>query len=386
MLFTNPLRRLTVPVTACLLAVPVALAESANLMPDSSRPAAIGMTRAEVTGPGALRHLQSSHSAGVFTGPRAAATSAPQRASRGTARPATTPTPVAPAVRPRTKPGHVTTGHYLRKLNGRATDRLAMYRLGQRDAARNVSGTHHHVLLDIGGQMRGGVKLSATQRFISYAALVKAVVGYVEGYDSRQRSGAPATISVGTSNDLLVSAAHGKVWATQVVNPVLAKTADCDEITIAGANDIEPGFRGGPRASRAWLRGYLANTTAPFVFNGSADGCSTRKAMSHCNNGWTARDLAVLAGAMAPSRIMALPQIYNSDMAKQWAQISRTARLLQRPSLRIVGPLTETAACGRDRSCPTMASHRAFTLLRKAMKLARVSTKHLVSQVDLDVR
>jgi hypothetical protein len=286
----------------------------------------------------------------------------------------------------RTHPGHVVRGHYLRSLVGRQRDRWAMHALGAADARRNPRGMAHLVLLDIGGQSRYGVYLSTTRRFISYPDLVRALRAYVAGYHSRQRRAAPVTISLGTNNDLYTSARAGRLWARRVVNPVRAAARHYRGITVAGADDIEPGFAASPRATRAWLRGYLRHTGAPFVFNGSADGCSATRAHSRCNHGWNMRVLAVLAGAAAPSRIIALPQIYNPTMAAQWAQISRTAKLLHRHPLRIVGPLTEQVACGRDPACPSMPSRRAWRLLRHDLHRARLHPRSLPVQVDLDVR
>jgi hypothetical protein len=277
-------------------------------------------------------------------------------------------------------------GHYLRSLNGSARDLARMSYLGGLDARRNPSGIGHLVLLDIGGQVRNGVLLSATRRFLSYRGLVRAVVAYAGGYHGRQRHNAPVTIAVGTNNDLYTSRRAGHIWATRVVNPVRAATRRYRGITIAGADDMEPGFRAGPRATLGWLHGYLRSTQAPFVFNGSADGCSRRRPGSRCAHRWSARVLARLAGAAAPSRIVALPQIYNSAMAGQWAQIARTAKLVHRKPLRILGPLTEQAACGRDPSCPSMPSPRAWRLLRAQLHHARLHPVSLPVQVDLDVR
>jgi hypothetical protein len=261
-----------------------------------------------------------------------------------------------------------------------------MRALGARDAARNGSGQQHLVLQDIGGQVPGGVNLSTTHKFISNAGLASAMKAYVDGYHTRQRAGAPVIIAIGTNNDLTVDTAAGRTWAMNVVNPVRAYAARYPQITIAGANDIEPGFRAGVAETRAWLSGYLAGTHAPFVFNGSADGCSWHVPDVGCSNGWHATDLAGLAGALAPSRIVALPQVYNSEMAAQWALISRTAVLHHRPALRIVGPLTENVACGSDPNCPTMPSARAWQLLWQGLGRHHVRPASLPVQIDLDVR
>ncbi len=284
------------------------------------------------------------------------------------------------------RPGHVVHGHYLRRLTGGPRDLVRMWQLGAADATRNPAGDSHLVLLDIGGQSPRGVFLSLVNRFISYGDLTAAVSAYVGGYHAYQRRHAPVTIALGTNNDLYTTARSGRMWATQVVNPVRYAARRFKSITIAGADDMEPGFSAGPVHTRAWLRGYLAATKAKFVFNGSADGCSTRHAWSRCNHGWSARVLSLLAGAAAPSRIIALPQIYNRAMAGQWAQISRTAKLSGHRPLHIVGPLTEQAACGRHRNCPSMPSRQAWVLLHRHLQAAGVHTGILPMQVDLDVR
>jgi hypothetical protein len=261
-----------------------------------------------------------------------------------------------------------------------------MRRLGATDAGRNPRGIGHLVLLDIGGQGPHGVFLSIVARFVSYRALVRAIDAYVAGYHSRQRRRAPVTIALGTNNDLYTSRGAGRLWATRVVNPVRGAAKRYPDITIAGANDIEPGFSAGPRATRHWLHGFLRHTKAPFVFNGSADGCSWTRPFSRCNRGWTARTLARLAGTAAPKRIFVLPQIYNRQMAGQWAQISRTAARLHHVRLNIVGPLTEQRACGRNPACPSMPSHAAWRLLHHKLHRVGLPPRSLPVQVDLDVR
>jgi hypothetical protein len=156
-------------------------------------------------------------------------------------------------------------------------------------------------------------------------------------------------------------------------------------MTIAGADDIEPGFRAGVSETRAWLNGYLGATAAPFVFNGSADGCGARPLPWVCNGGWSTGDLAWFAGSRDPARITALPQIYNSTMAAQWASIARTAFVEMHRPLHILGPLTENVACGSDPSCPTMPSSWAWAALWQRLHVARVPTSSLPMQVDLDV-
>jgi hypothetical protein len=157
-------------------------------------------------------------------------------------------------------------------------------------------------------------------------------------------------------------------------------------MTIAGANDIEPGFSANAPSTRGWLRGFLAATQAPFIFNGSADGCFIGHSRTGCGSGWSPMDLVQLAGAMAPSRTTVLPQIYNTTMAKQWARLTLLARLRGLPQLDILGPLTENAACGNDPTCPTMPSSQAWRVLWNALHVLHIGPNSMPVQVDLNVR
>src|SRR5689334_21383060 len=218
---------------------------------------------------------------------------------------------------------------------------------GYADARANPSGHAYLMLLDIGGQdgYDGGVVLSATTRLVSYRNLVRDLAAYLDGYRSGQRSNAPATVAVGTNNDMDVSASTGRAWATQVVNPLVAHAAGWSQLRVAGANDIEPGFRATYSQTRSWLSGYLTSARAPFVFNGSADGCAWTATNRRCNNGWSMYGLYTLTAGAAPSRILNLPQIYNTTMASQWKYISLTGVGRNQPRIRFGGPLTEWTAC-----------------------------------------
>lgn len=277
-------------------------------------------------------------------------------------------------------------GHYIRSLTGHSRDRAAMYALGTRDAQRNRGNRYSLVLLDIGGQVRGGIRQSVNGNFVSYGALVSAIGAYINGYTQHRDHRLVVTIAVGTNNDLVTSRATGAAWAKNVVNPLRHRAAKARNLQVIGANDIEPGFSSGVHAARLWMLGYLQATKAPLLFNGSADGCSTIEMASGCNGGWTAKNLAWFAGLVAPNRILVMPQIYNHAMAAQWAQIAKTAVVYGHRRLQFVGPLTETAACGGDPACPTMPSSTAWLALWHGLRsssLTRVAS--LPAQTDLDI-
>lgn len=276
------------------------------------------------------------------------------------------PSPIPPQI----TPAPTSTSRYLRDLTNSATANAATMRArGAADATANPSGHRYLNLLQVGGQDEydHGAILSATSRFVSYPNVVAALKTYVDGYASRQKGYAPVTIAVGTNNDIDVSRAAGASWASNVVNPLSSYAARYPGITIAGANDIESGFSGSAAESRNWLTGYLAATKATFVFNGSADGCSTSTWGSSCNNGWKMTDLQWLAGGAAPARIASLPQIYFTAMPLQWKYISLTGTKLNRAKLYFGGPLTEVAACSHAGSCESMNNHTAWSQLWSAI-------------------
>jgi len=264
---------------------------------------------------------------------------------------------------PQTTPAPISTSRYIRNIVAASTTELTMMRReGAADAAANPSGHGYLILLDIGGQdqVDGGVVLSATTRFVSYPHLVSDLNAYVDGYRSQQRASAPVTIALGTNNDMDVSAASGVGWARSVVNPVVAHALRYSGMTIAGANDIEPGFRGSYAQTVAWLGGYLTGTPAPFVFNGSADGCAWTVTNQPCNNGWTMARLYHLSAGAGPSRIVNLPQIYNNTMAAQWKYISLTGVGQNRPRINFGGALTEWTACAQAGGCGSLSGNNAW--------------------------
>jgi hypothetical protein len=272
---------------------------------------------------------------------------------------------------PQITPAPVSTSHYIRNITGNlATDAALMRSMGANDAAHNPSGHNYLILLQIGGQDEAdqGVLLSATARYVTYGAVVSAMKAYLDGYASRQKPYAPLTLAVGTNNDVDVSAAAGVTWARTIVSPIAGyAAARYAGITVAGANDMEPGFSGSVGATRSWLSGYLSATSARFVFNGSADGCSTTRAGAVCNNGWTMADLQWLAGGAAPSRTINLPQIYNHAMPLQWKYISLTGTNAGRPRINFGGPLTEYTACAQAGSCGSISNVDAWNQLWAAI-------------------
>lgn len=293
------------------------------------------------------------------------------------------------AIPPQLTPAPVSTSHYVRNLTGNlVTDATMMRQIGATDAANNPSGHSYLVLLQIGGQDEydQGALLSATARYVSYPAVVSGVKAYLDGYSSAQKASAPLTLAVGTNNDVDVDASAGVSWARNIVNPIASYSASRYPGTIiAGANDMEPGFSANVTDTRAWLTGYLGATTARFVFNGSADGCSTSTAASWCNNGWSMADLQWLSGGAAPARTINLPQIYNYAMPKQWKNISLTGTNAGKAPIYFGGPLTELTACTQAGSCGSISNVDAWNQLWTAIS-STTATKQSQMPHGTDLR
>jgi hypothetical protein len=272
---------------------------------------------------------------------------------------------------PQTSPAPISTSRYIRNISGGGSHDLAtMRKEGAADAAANPSGHGYLVVLAVGGQdeSRQGVILTAGIRYVSYSDMVKNLKAYVAGYATKQKPSAPLTIAIATNNDIDVSKSSGASFANHIIDPVKSFTARYPGITIAGSDDMEPGFRAGYRQTSAWLDGYLKATDAPFVFTGSADGCSWTMPNGRCNNGWTMRNLYHLAGGASPIRIINLPQIYNTTMAQQWRYISLTGVDNKLPRIDFGGALTEWTACKQAHSCGSLTGNNAWTQMWRQLR------------------
>lgn len=295
--------------------------------------------------------------------------------------------PTTPAITAGSSPALISTSRYVRNIHGTTGDVTTARAMGAADGAANPSNHRYLSLLQIGGQTTSGVILTATSIYVSYSATVVAMKAYLDGYASAQHANAPVIIAFGTNNDIDVRSATGAIWAQQIVNPLVSYAKRYPQITVAGADDIEPGFRGTVGASEAWVRGYLGATSATFVFNGSADGCSATSAHTACNNGWRANSIAWMAGGYAPTRILALPQIYNQTMAGQWRYVSITGIENGRSKINFAGPLTEYSACVLQHGgCGSLTNNTAWTALWTQLQAdARASQSSLPYGTDLRV-
>jgi hypothetical protein len=187
--------------------------------------------------------------------------------------------------------------------------------------------------------------------------ITTAMVGYARGYvsclphDSKLR----ITLARGTSNyGLSVPSAYsaGRHWAraTNKLHRSLRRHGLAVHVAAAAADDAEPAWDPSWRQTRDFFHGFRAATHGHTLYDyGSLDG--------GVGAVWTARQAWYVAGGIRHTK--ALPEIYSSEMARQWAELARIASSRYHRPVHFAGVLTqgtETCGCGLR---PT-AAHRVL--------------------------
>ena len=259
---------------------------------------------------------------------------------------------------------------YVRNISGVAGDVTTMHAEGQADAASGA----RLVLLDIGAQAndKSGVVLTdGAGTKISYSGLVTAVQAYLDGYGAV----AGATVAVGTNNDAndwtaYPASQRGADWANRVIDMLHGGAG----VAVVGADDIESEFFSTEVQAQQWETSYLASTSAALLYNGSATGCPTSfGGTATCSFGWTLAQYYALAHN--GTRIRVLPQIYNPDLAVQWANVDRTGG----GALVFAGSLTEHAI-----DATTLSPGAGWAALRNAIASV-VAVPTIPAAVDIHV-
>lgn len=296
---------------------------------------------------------------------------------------------------PGTSAPPVSVSHYPRNLTGDATsDAATMTATGCADAKASPAGHEYAVVLDIGSQRTDlpgnawGTMLTTTSTKLTDAQLVTAIEAYLDGYAGCMPDYSRLMLAVATNNDSHqyytsgggcplppagtadpLGTAGGTDWADNVIDPLVTYAAQWPHITVAGGNDIEPGFAGCTSQATDWITAFDAATTAPYVFIGSADGCPTTLGSTEdCNYGWTQQQIYQLAYGISPARSVPLPQIYIPEQAIQWADISRTGVRGGAAPIAFGGVLTSQGACAPVGSgCTSQSGTTAWNQLWNAL-------------------
>ena len=283
------------------------------------------------------------------------------------------------ARRRRRTPAPISTSRYIRNisgvLGGRARRHARRGRGRRRAPTRPATATWSCSTSAARTRLDGGVVLSATTRFVSYADLVTR--------PQRLRRRLPQRAAAERAGDHRArhEQRHGRLDApparpgpTSVVNPVVAYAR-----SYAGHHHRRrqrhrarlprhrtrqtAGVAG--RLPRRDQRASSSSTARPTA----ARGRSTNRG---CNNGWTMAGLYYLAAGAAPVRIINLPQIYNYDDGRavevHLADRRRdrpargstsAARSPSAPPARRPAAAAASPATARGRSCGTNCSRLA---------------------------
>jgi hypothetical protein len=237
-------------------------------------------------------------------------------------------------------------------------------------ARRHESGI---VVLDFGKPAfhHGGYgTLLFSGRFAPNGKITNAMLGYAQGYVSCLPEGSAASIELarGTSNyhpSLPSAYTAGVRWAreTNRLGRKLARKGLDEHVETAAADDAEPAWDPSFRKTRQFFHGFRAAVHGHTLFDyGSLDG--------GVGAVWSARQAWFVAGGLPNTK--ALPEIYNSAMAQQWAELARIARGRYHRAVQFAGVMTQgTASCNCGLR-PT-AAHRVLAQALDAQGVDRLS-------------
>ena len=216
------------------------------------------------------------------------------------------------------------------------------------------------VVLDFGKPAfhRGGYgTILFSGRFAPNAKITRGLVRYASGYSRCLPDGSTAHIALarGTSNyHPSVPSAYeaGVRWAreTNTLGRALERKDLADHVEAAAADDAEPAWDPRFRATRDFFHGFRAAVHGHTLYDyGSLDG--------GVGAVWSARQAWYIAGGLRHTK--ALPEIYNSAMAREWADLARIARARYHRGVHFAGVMTQgTASCNCGFRPP--AAHRVL--------------------------
>jgi hypothetical protein len=221
------------------------------------------------------------------------------------------------------------------------------------------------VVLDFGkpAYERGGYgTVLFSGRFATNHHITTAMLGYARGYVRCLPNGSTASIEIarGTSNyHPAVPSAYeaGVRWAreTNRLGRILSRTGLDAHVEAAAADDAEPAWDPGFRRTREFFHGFRMAVHGHTLFNfGSLDG--------GVGAIWSARQAWYISGGLRHTK--ALPEIYNSAMAEEWAELARIASGRYHRGVHFAGVMTQgTPSCSCGLRPP--AAHR---LLAEALE------------------
>jgi len=242
-------------------------------------------------------------------------------------------------------------------------------------SAQGCSAARRHengvVVLDFGkpAYERGGYgTILFSGRFATNHHITTAMLGYAHGYIRCLPRGSTAAIELarGTSNyHPAVPSAYeaGVRWAreTNRLGVILRRKGLDAHVEAAAADDAEPAWDPGFRRTREFFHGFRAAVHGHTLFDyGSLDG--------GVGSVWSARQAWFVAGGLRHTK--ALPEIYNSAMAEEWAELARIARGRYHRAVQFAGVMTQgTRSCGCGLRPPD--AHRVLARALEAQGVGR---------------
>ena len=210
------------------------------------------------------------------------------------------------------------------------------------------------VILDFGKPAfaHGGYgTLLFSGRFAPNHKITAAMLRYARGYVHCLPKGSTASIELarGTSNyhpSVPSAYAAGVHWAreTNKLGRELHRRGLGAHVEAAAADDAEPAWDRQFRMTRQFFHGFRAAVHGHTLYDyGSLDG--------GVGAVWSARQAWYVAGGLRNTK--ALPEIYNSAMAREWAELARIARGRYHRDVHFAGVMTQgaraaTAGYGRS--------------------------------------
>jgi hypothetical protein len=211
-------------------------------------------------------------------------------------------------------------------------------------AQRHESGV---VVLDFGKpafKRHGYGTILFSGHFALNHQITTGMVGYARGYVSCLPKGSTASITLarGTSNyHPHVPSAYmaGIRWAraTNRLGKILRRHGLDAHVESAAADDAEPAWDPHFRKTKHFFHGFRSAVHGHTLYDyGSLDGGVGKV--------WSARQAWYVSGGIRHTQ--ALPEIYNSDMAQQWAELARIAHRVYHRDVHFAGVMTQgTSSC-----------------------------------------
>ena len=244
-------------------------------------------------------------------------------------------------------------------------------------ARQGCSAGHRHengvVVLDFGKPAfkrgRYGTILFSG-RFAKNRKITTAMLAYAQGYVSCLPQGSTASIVLarGTSNyHPAVPSAYtaGVLWAreTNRLGRKLARHWLAGHVEAAAADDAEPAWDRSFHETGRFFHGFRAAVHGHTLYDyGSLDG--------GVGVVWSARQAWYVAGGLRHTQ--ALPEIYNSAMAREWAELARIASARYHRGVTFAGVMTQgTSSC--NCGLRPLEAHRALVDALGAQGVGQVS-------------